>query len=247
MDVIDERDYEKTQYAIYNSPFRTDGGYPKWPEEVPYWAGGQDGAEDFYASLKAAWMVNSDYHYRSLVAQHGGPEEWAVLANDENVIVRAAVAMAGDVTVQRKLCRDPSKFVREYVARNTQPEVLREMAETEQNEDVLKAIAKRKDIPSQRTIVSKHWDNPNLLCGICPMLPHTEKEKLLSHPDPKVRVTVGAYGSRRQAAIVLLDETITNEASKFFVEQRFQELSEIAKALVPSRHRERHLESSLER
>lgn len=239
--------HEKAMEAKYQSPFRTDGGNPKWPEAVPDWAGGEEAAEDFYTSLKQAWMVDHDFHRRSLVAQHGGPEEWAVLVNDENMIVRAAVAMAGDVTVQRQLCRDPSEFVRGYVAQYTQPEILREMAEKEQSEDVLKAIVKRKDIPSQRTIVSKHWDNPNLLCDICPVLPHTEKEKLLTHPDPKVRITVGMYGSRRQALAVLRDETITNKASKFFVEQRYLELSEIAQALVPSRQRERHLESSMER
>ena len=66
---------------------------------------------------------------RMLVAQHSGLDVWERLAKDENEMVRAAVALAGDDTIHRELANDSSSLVRGYVADYSSPAVLRYMAD----------------------------------------------------------------------------------------------------------------------
>ena len=58
-----------------------------------------------------------------------------------------------------------------------------------------------------------------------------------------MRLRVGEYGNRRQARAVLDDKDIP-ETQKIFVEDRLQELEEIADALTPL-PLERHIEATL--
>ena len=223
---------------FYNEHFLVDGQWV-WPDKVPDWAGGAEAEEEFYSALREAWMVSPDPRKRLLTAENGGPAEWKQLVTDDNFMVRAAVAMVGDASVQRLLCRDPSTFVREYVATFSSPEVLRYMVNFESDPTVLYHIAERKDLPSQKSIVERAWENPGFLKKIIPLLSHSELEKLLSHDDSSVRIRVGEYGDRKQARAVLADTTIP-AVRKMFVEDHLAELEEIAAALHPRRQLKRN-------
>lgn len=178
-----------------------------------------------------------------LVAQHSGPEAWNRLLKDENEMVRAAVALAGDENVHRVLASDSSSLVRQYVADYCSPAVLRYMAEHETDADILLHIAKRKDRPAQSLLVVRCWKQPEFLKKIIPLLSQAEKEHLLIHEAPEVRLRVGEYGNRRQARAMMEDRDIP-ETQKMFVEDRLQELEEIADALTPL-PLERHIEATL--
>lgn len=223
---------------FYNELFLVDGQWV-WPDKVPDWAGGAEAEEEFYSALREAWVVSPDPRKRLLVAENGGPAEWKKLVTDDDFMVRAAVAMVGDASVQRLLCRDSSTFVREYVANFSSPEVLRYMVNFESDPTVLYHIAERKDLPSQKSIVARAWENPGFLKKIIPLLSHSELEKLLSHDDSSVRIRVGEYGDRKQARAVLADTTIP-AIRKMFVEDHLAELEEIAAALRPRRQLKRN-------
>lgn len=237
-----EKGYIEAEYDFFNDAFLENGAWV-WPEEVPEWAGGPAGRKEFYASLREAWTVSSDPRKRMLVAQHSGPEVWSRLLKDENEMVRAAVALAGDENVHRALASDSSLLVREYVADYCSPVVLRYMADHETDTDILFHIAQRKDRPAQSILVGRCWEQPDFLRKIVPLLSQAEKEHLLTHEAPEVRLRVGEYGNRRQARAVLEDKDIP-QTQKMFVEDHLQELEKIADALTPL-PLERQIEATL--
>ena len=237
-----EKGYIEAEYDFFNVAFLENGAWV-WPEEVPEWAGGPAARKEFYAALREAWTASSDPRKRMLVAQHSGPEAWNRLLKDENEMVRAAVALAGDENVHRVLASDSSSLVRQYVADYCSPAVLRYMADHETDANILLHIAKRKDRPAQSLLVARCWKQPEFLKKIIPLLSQAEKEHLLTHEAPEVRLRVGEYGNRRQARAVLDDKDIP-ETQKIFVEDRLQELEEIADALTPL-PLERHIEATL--
>ena len=226
-----KKGYIGAEFDSFNDAFLENGAWV-WPEEAPEWAGGPAGRKEFYAALREAWTVSSDPRKRMLVAQHSGPEVWTRLIKDENEMVRAAVALAGDENVHRMLASDSSSLVREYVVDYCSPVVLRYMADHETDTNILFHIAQRKDRPAQSILVARCWGQPEFLRKIIPLLSQAEKEHLLTHEAPEVRLRVGEYGNRRQARTVLEDCDIP-EPQKIFVEYRLQELEEIADALTP--------------
>lgn len=240
-----EKAYEDAVNDAYNQSFMERGEWV-WPETVPEWAGGQVAQKEFYATLREAWVTSSDPKKRMLVAQHSGPEVWDRLVKDENEMVRAAVALAGNADVHRELASDSSQLVREYVADYGPPAVLRDMAGQEGSLDVLYHIAQRKDRPAQSILVERLWEQPDFLRKIVPLLSKAEKDHLLSHDDQTVRIRVGEYGNRRQARTVMEDGSIP-EYEKLFVADRLQELEEISEALRPVPLRELDIRQELSR
>lgn len=240
-----DKPYDDEVWEKCNRVFWNNGDWV-WPEVVPEWAGGQAREEEFYSVLREAWVTSSDPKKRMLVAQHSGLDVWERLAKDENEMVRAAVALAGDDTIHRELANDSSSLVRGYVADYSSPAVLRYMADHETNMDVVYHIAKRKDRPSQSVIVERFWDEPDFLQRIVPLLSLTEKEHLLSHDDQQVRLQVGENGTKRQAKTVMEDTRIP-DYEKLFVANRLQELEEISAALQPVPLRELHIDNELSR
>lgn len=212
-------------------PFFDEYGNPKWPEEVPEWAGGPEESQEFFQALRDSWIASSDYRQRMLVAENGGPDEWSVLLHDENDMVRAAVAMAGDAPCHQALAQDASPLVREYVARFSRGKALVSMAGTEQDKEVIVSLARRKIPEVAHILVEKNWDKPEILSAIMPYVGNSDREKLLSHSDPNVRRRVGEYGTRKQVRAVLADKEIP-EASKIMVQWRLEDLEEIAAALA---------------
>lgn len=245
MDMERQRSYEEAISEYYSGPFQDDGKWI-WPDTVPEWAGGPAAKEEFYTALREAWVTSPDPRKRMLVAQHSGLDVWERLAKDENEMVRAAVALAGDDTIHRELANDSSPLVRGYVADYSSPAVLRYMADHETNMDIVYHIAKRKDRPSQSVIVERFWDEPDFLQRIVPLLSLTEKEHLLSHDDQQVRLQVGENGTKRQAKTVMEDTRIP-DYEKLFVANRLQELEEISAALQPVPLRELRINNELSR
>lgn len=231
-----DKPYDDEVWQKFNRVFWNNGDWI-WPEVVPEWAGGQARKEEFYSVLREAWVTSSDPKKRMLVAQHSGIDVWKRLIKDDNMMVRAAVALAGDDNVHQELASDSSSLVRGYVADFSSPAVLQYMADHEENLDVVDRIARRKDRPSQSVIVERFWDQPDFLQRIVPLLSLTEKEHLLSHEDQHVRLQVGENGTKRQAKIVMEDTRIP-DYEKLFVANRLQELEEISAALQPVPHRE---------
>ena len=227
-------------------PFFDEYGNPKWPEETPDWAGGPEGEKDFFEALRNAWIVSSDYRQRMLVAENGGPDEWRILLHDENEMVRAAVAMVGDGPCHQALAQDASPLVREYVARFGARESLMDMAGTEQENEVILSLARRKIPAVAHILVEKNWDRPEVLFAIMPYVGNSDREKLMAHSDPKVRCRVGACGTRRQIYTLLKDKEIS-AADKVILEWRLEDLEEIAAALVPDRVRQRVQQPELTR
>lgn len=237
-----EKGYTEAERERFNDTFLKDGTWV-WPEKVPEWAGGAAAQEEFYTALREAWTTSSDPRKKMLVAQHSGPEVWNRLLGDENEMVRAAVALAGDESVHRVLATDSSQLVREYVADYCSPLVLRCMADHETDANILYHIAQRKDRPAQSILVARCWNQPDFLKKIVPLLSQAEKDHLLTHEAPEVRLRVGEYGNRRQARAVMEDRDIP-ETQKMFVEDRLQEFEDIAQALTPL-PLERQMEVSL--
>ncbi len=221
----------------YNAPFYDQHGNLRWPAEVPEWAGGQEGAEDFFNVLRAAWVQSDDSHKRLLVAENGGPDEWQALLHDEDFMVRAAVAMSGDAACHKALAGDSSPFVREYVARYGGREVLETIADTEQEREVILQLARRRMPSVLHRLVEQNWERPEILSDIMPYAGNSDRDRLLTHSDPSVRLRVGEFGTRKQISAVLADKDIP-DIRKIMVEWRLQDLEEIAAALVPDRVRE---------
>ena len=240
-----DKPYDDEVWEKFNRVFWNNGDWI-WPEVVPEWAGGQARKEEFYSVLREAWVTSSDPKKRMLVAQHSGIDVWKRLIKDDNMMVRAAVALAGDDNVHQELASDSSSLVRGYVADFSSPKILRHMADSETDLDVVYRIAQRKDRLSQSVIVERFWDKPDFLQRIVPLLSIAEKERLLSHNDQQVRLQVGETGTRRQARIVMEDTRIP-DYEKLFVANRLQELEEISAALQPVPLRELRINNELSR
>lgn len=241
--MVDEKLGDDTLYGSdledsFNAVFSKNGQWI-WPEETPEWAGGKEGEADFYNALRDAWIVSDIPLKRRLVAEHGGPKEWASLVNDNDFTVRAAVAKFGDSTCHQCLYTDPSSFVREYVANYANPQILYSMAKIEQDPEVIVRIARRGYPEVKHELVKTCWDKPEILCRISPYLGIKDNDLLLSHTDPQVRLSVAKSGTRRQLKQVLSDPEIP-DIQKVFVEWKLEDLEDVASALVPSRIKEQY-------
>lgn len=203
--------------------------------------------DEFERQTIAAWCGNSFEENRVAAVFRGSPREWDALVHDESWQVRAALACHSSERHQLMLIGDAEPIVRRKLAvygtdkvRNT----LLDRGETDP--EILTEIAKYGSTTLRHRLVKIAWDRPLVLHGIARYLPTSAIDKLLTHPDPEVRIDAAMHGNRAQCMQVLQDEYPSHNITLVFMRDalidRLKELDKVAQAVNFSKAKSRTYE-----
>lgn len=192
--------------------------------------------EEFEQQTIAAWCANSFEENRVAAVFRGGPREWDTLIHDESWQVRAALACHSSERHQLILAGDPEPIVRRKLAvYGTDKVRSAQLDQGETDPDILTEIAKYGSTTLRHRLVDVAWDRPLVLHSISRYLPTSAIDKLLTHPDPEVRIEAAMHGNRAQCMQVLQGEYPSHNVRLVFMRDalidRLKELDKVAQAV----------------
>lgn len=197
--------------------------------------------EEFRQKTLAAWSQGG-YREKITAALRGGEREWAMLYNDSDTSVRAAVACRANEAIQMKMITDPEPVVRKLLARYSTDKVRTAAIKGwEIDKDVLAEIAKWGNSAVKQRAMELALQLPETLKKLIPHLTPGCIKRLEIYPDKGIRYEAAMHGGRAQCERFLdslrEQKDMESEFMRDNIRQRLNELHSVKKSLFWGRAR----------
>ena len=169
--------------------------------------------------------VNSEVvAHRVWAARNGDEREWSILAADESIEVRAAVAEnAKDKKSIDILAGDKEPIVREWLARYGNSYARERLLENgEQNSSVTEVIIKHGE-PHLLSKIVQRENSSEYVAAIVEYGTEENIQQILNHTNPKVRGVLAWFGNKEHLEKLLKDPDIS-ELDKAMAKEKLKEI-----------------------
>lgn len=151
-----------------------------------------------------AWAEVPDYRRRLEAVMEGGPKQWDRLLHDDSAVVRMGLASKSTEPYQMALTGDPEPAVRDKLAQYGTNAVRMKLLEAgEKDMSVAVSIVKNGNAAVKKAAVNAFWAKPDLLVKVVPYAVSSDMERLIEHPERKIRVETALHGTRAMCEKVL--------------------------------------------